>query len=49
MSEAGAAPCTPTRSEPGTSAMNVDIDLDETQAAIEPAGKKRKELRSLNN
>ena len=34
----------PTRSEPGVSAMNVDIDLDETQAAIvEPVGEKRKE------
>ena len=35
-------PCTPTRSELDTSAMNVDIDINETQAAIQPAHKKRK-------
>ena len=32
----------PNKSEPGASAMNVDGDLDETQAAIEPAGKKKR-------
>ena len=43
MSEVGVAPCTPTRSEPSASAMNVDVHLDETQATVDPAGKKRKE------
>ena len=42
ISEACAAPCTPTRSDLGTSAMNVDVDINETQAAIQLADKKRK-------
>ena len=42
MSEAGVASCTPTKSEPGASAMNAELDLDATPA-LEPTGKKRKD------
>ena len=47
MGEAGAAgvaPCSPTRSDAGASALNVEMDLDEMQAAaFEPTGKRRNE------
>ena len=42
MSDVVVAPCSPTRSEPGASAMNVEVDLHETQVA-EPAGKMEKD------
>ena len=42
MSEVAVAPCTPTRSEPSASEMNVEVGLDETQV-FEPAGKKWKQ------
>ena len=43
MSVTGAASCAHVRDDLGIFDMNVEVDLDETQAGVEPAGKKRKE------
>ena len=42
MSEVGAAPSTPARDVLGPCAMNVEVDLDETQEVVELVQKKRK-------
>ena len=43
MVEAVAVACTPTRTDRGTSAMNVDPEPDATQQVMKPATKKRRE------